>query len=96
VCTGTCITVSNVSTLIVDQVNYTACGEVGWGANRLGSGEILPGDQRSWSVAAGCFDIQAVAQSDAGFCGRAEYGVDIAEGTTHVLDYTGCPPAAAH
>ena len=95
VCTGTCITVSNLSTLTVDEVNYTECGVSGWGSNRLGSSEIAPGEQRSWSVVAGCFDIQAVAETDGQFCGHSEYGVDIAEGATHVLEYTGCPDASA-
>jgi len=91
VCTDTCITVSNVSTLTINEVNFTACGVSGWGSNRLGGGEIEPGEERSWSVTAGCFDVQAVAPDDGGFCGNAEYGVDIAAGTTHVLAYDGCP-----
>ncbi len=95
VCTGTCITVSNVSTLTVTEVNYTACGVSGWGANRLGSGEIGPGEERSWAVTAGCFDVQAVAEVDGWFCGQAEYGVDVLAGTTHVFEFTDCeePPA---
>jgi len=91
VCTGTCIAVSNVSNLTVNQVNFTACGVSGWGSNQLGSAEIDPGEQRSWPVAAGCWDVQAVAPDDGGFCGNAEYGMDIAAGTTHVLAYDGCP-----
>jgi hypothetical protein len=90
VCTGTCITVSNASTLTVDEVNFTACGVSGWGANRLGSGEIAPGEERSWAVTAGCYDVQAVAEVDGWYCGHTEYGVDIADGTTHVLQFTDC------
>jgi hypothetical protein len=89
-CTGTCIEVSNLSTLTVDEVKFSACGD-DWGSNRLGSGEIAPGDRRAWAVTAGCWDITAVAPSNGQFCGKTEYGVDIAAGTTHVLEYEGCP-----
>jgi hypothetical protein len=91
VCTGTCITVSNLSTLTIDEVNFTVCGVSGWGANHLGSGEIAPGEQRSWAVTAGCYDIQAVAEVDGWFCGHARYGADIPDGTTHVFEFHGCP-----
>jgi hypothetical protein len=52
---------------------------------------IAAGEQRSWAVPAGCYDIQAVAEDNGTFCGHASYGVDIADGTTHVHEYTGCP-----
>jgi hypothetical protein len=95
VCTGTCITVSNASTMAVDEVNYTACGVSGWGANRLGSGEIAPGDERSWAVTPGCYDIQAVAEVDGWYCGHATYGREVVENTTEVLVFTDCEGAPA-
>jgi len=90
-CTGTCIEVSNLSTLTVNDVRFGACG-ADWGSNRLGSGEIAPGEGRAWAVTAGCWDIAAEAPSGDQFCGHAEYDVDVAEGTTHVLEFQGCPP----
>lgn len=88
-CTGTCIEISNVATFSVNEVKFSACG-ADWGSNRL-SGEIAPGERRAWPVTAGCWDISAEGISNGQFCGTQEYGVDIAEGTTHVLEFHGCP-----
>jgi len=90
-CTGTCIEVSNISTLTVDEVKFSACGNSDWGSNRLGSGEIAPGEARAWAVTAACWDISAVAPFNGQFCGNTEYGVDVAAGSTYVMEYHGCP-----
>src|SRR3954447_24023770 len=40
-------------------LRYRPCGGSAWGADVLGSGILSGGEQVSWQLAAGCYDLRA-------------------------------------
>ena len=90
-CTGTCLVVSNVSDLRIEEVDFSLCSASDWGPNKLGTDEIGPGNSREWEVSPGCYDIRAIAKDGDGWCSNAEFGTQISDGERHVMQYDGCP-----
>ena len=87
-CTGTCIVVTNASQRNVDEVNFSACDDSEWGPDRLGTGRLQPGGSRGWSVAAGCWDIRAMAfPNSSEVYAVVQTGATINTGETFTLTY---------
>jgi hypothetical protein len=89
-CDGTCITVSNQSALSVDEVYFRSCTDATWGVNRLSGAVILQGDEREWSVTAGCWDILARGGTGSDLCSKLENDVQVSSGERHATVFAGC------
>ncbi len=88
-CTGTCLVVQNQSASIsVTVVQFSDCSASDWGANRLDGGKLRPGGSRGWTVATGCWDIQALATSGGSSYSSRSFGNTLASGETHTLVFS--------
>jgi hypothetical protein len=77
------IVIKNASNIEIVVVNITSCSESTWGPDRLGATEtIVPGAQRSFTVALGCQDVRARA----GTGDQEWYDVNVTAGSSSVLE----------
>jgi hypothetical protein len=71
-------------------LRYRPCGSSGWSADLLGSGVLGSGEQHSWDVAPGCYDVR-VSPSEIGL-GRLFFnGVQVGAGEAKTLEITAFP-----
>jgi hypothetical protein len=72
--TGT-VRLLNESNAEIVKVNISPCTDATWGANRLGAAETIePGELRTWSVEADCYDIRASTASKSAYWYDRELG----------------------
>lgn len=56
---GATLTLDNQSGVTIGYVYYSDCDDLEWGEDRLGDTEVIQdGDDRSFDVDAGCYDIR--------------------------------------
>jgi len=71
-------------------LRYRPCGSSGWSADLLGSGILGSGEQHSWTVSAGCYDVRALA-AEIGFGYTYFNGVQVSAGEAKTLEITAFP-----
>lgn len=91
-CVGTCIVVTNSTSLTINTVLFAACDDSDWGANRLGGGRLRPGSSRGWTVTPDCYDIRASAPSGEGTYTVTHVGIDIAADESYAFLFQVTPP----
>ena len=74
----------------VVTLRYRPCGSSGWSADLLGSGILGSGEQHSWTVAPGCYDVRALA-GEIGFGYTYFNGVQFSAGEAKTLEITAFP-----
>ena len=78
------IIVQNNASAAVHELYLADCEDETWGADRLGSETIAPGNDREFRVDAGCYDLYAEF-SDGSFAEDLGVGVDEGEEFTWEL-----------
>jgi len=71
-------------------LRYRPCGSSGWSVDLLGSGILGSGEQHSWTVSAGCYDVRALA-GEIGFGYTYFNGVQVGAGEAKTLEITAFP-----
>lgn len=87
---ATVIVVNHASTGSVMFLRYRACGTASWGSDVLGSSILWGGEQTSFDVAAGCYDIRATP-SEVGLDYLYFNGVQVGAGESKTLEITAFP-----
>jgi hypothetical protein len=82
--------VNHAPTGTVLFLRYRPCGASGWSADLLGSSVLGSGEQHSWDVAPGCYDVR-VSPGETGL-GRLFFnGVQVGAGEAKTLEITAFP-----
>ena len=64
----TALQVKNEANVAIVSVYFSGCAEGNWGDDRLGATEsIAPGQTRTWTLAAGCWDVKASTANKSGY-----------------------------
>ena len=87
---ATVTVVNHAPTGTVLFLRYRPCGASGWSSDLLGSGILGSGEQHSWDVAPGCYDVRATP-GETGL-GRLFFnGVQVGAGEAKTLEITAFP-----
>jgi hypothetical protein len=87
---ATVTVVNHAPTGTVLFLRYRPCGASGWSSDLLGSSILGSGEQHSWDVSPGCYDVR-VTPGETGL-GRLYFnGVQIGAGEAKTLEITGFP-----
>ena len=87
---ATVTVVNHAPTGSVMFLRYRACGTSSWGADVLGSSILWGGEQTSFDVAAGCYDVRATP-SEVGLDYLYFNGVQVSSGESRTLEITAFP-----
>ena len=71
-------------------LRYRPCGTSGWSSDVLGSSVLSSGEQTSWTVAAGCYDVRATP-AEIGLDYLYFNGVQVGAGEAKTLEITAFP-----
>ena len=71
-------------------LRYRPCGASGWSSDLLGSGILGSGEQHSWDVAPGCYDVR-VTPGETGLDYLYFNGVQVGAGEAKTLEITAFP-----
>jgi hypothetical protein len=71
-------------------LRYRPCGASGWSSDLLGSGILGSGEQHSWDVAPGCYDVRATP-GETGLDYLYFNGVQVGAGEAKTLEITAFP-----
>jgi hypothetical protein len=91
---ATVTVVNHAPTGTVLFLRYRACGSSQWGADVLGSGVLGSGEQTSWTVTAGCYDVRATP-AEVGLDYLYFNGVQVGAGEAKTLEITAFPAEPA-
>jgi hypothetical protein len=87
---ATVTVVNHAPTGTVLFLRYRPCGSSGWSADLLGSGILGSGEQHSWDVSPGCYDVR-VTPSETGL-GRLYFNsVQVGAGEARTLEIVAFP-----
>jgi hypothetical protein len=87
---ATVTVVNHAPTGTVLFLRYRPCGTSGWSSDLLGSGILGSGEQHSWDVAPGCYDVR-VTPGETGLSYLYFNGVQVGAGEAKTLEITGFP-----
>ena len=87
---ATVTVVNHAPTGSVMFLRYRACGSSGWSSDVLGLSILSAGEQTSFTVAAGCYDVRATP-SEVGLDYLYFTGVQLDAGETETLEITAFP-----
>jgi hypothetical protein len=71
-------------------LRYRPCGTSGWSGDLLGSSVLGSGEQHSWDVAPGCYDVR-VTPGESGLGYLFFNGVQVSAGEAKTLEITAFP-----
>jgi hypothetical protein len=87
---ATVTVVNHAPTGTVLFLRYRPCGSSGWSSDLLGASTLGSGEQHSWDVAPGCYDVR-VSPGETGL-GRLFFnGVQVSAGEAKTLEITAFP-----
>jgi hypothetical protein len=87
---ATVTVVNHAPTGTVLFLRYRPCGASGWSSDLLGSGILGSGEQHSWDVSPGCYDIRATP-GETGLGYLYFNGVQVGAGEAKTLEITAFP-----
>jgi hypothetical protein len=87
---ATVTVVNHAPTGSVMFLRYRACGSISWGHDVLGSSILSAGEQTSFDVSAGCYDVRATP-SEVGLDYLYFNGVQVSAGESRTLEITAFP-----
>ena len=90
---ATVTVVNHASTGTVLFLRYRPCGASGWSSDVLGSSVLSGGEQTSWTVSAGCYDVRATP-AEVGLDYLYFNGVQVGSGEAKTLEITAFPAAS--
>jgi hypothetical protein len=82
--------VNHAPTGTVLTLRYRPCGASGWSSDLLGSSTLGSGEQHSWEVSPGCYDVRALA-AEIGLGYTYFNGVQLSAGEAKTLEITAFP-----
>jgi hypothetical protein len=91
---ATVTVVNHAPTGSVLFLRYRACGSSQWGADVLGAGILGSGEQKSWTVTPGCYDVRATP-AEVGLDYLYFNGVQVGAGEAKTLEITAFPAEPA-
>ncbi|HUR94309.1 MAG TPA: hypothetical protein VMY76_06985 [Gemmatimonadales bacterium] len=91
---ATVTVVNHAPTGSVLFLRYRACGASAWGTDVLGSSVLSGGEQISWQLAAGCYDVRATP-AEVGLDYLYFNSVQLDAGETETLEITAFPAEPA-
>ena len=84
------VTVVNHAPNSVLFLRYRTCGSSGWSSDVLGASVLSTGEQHSWDLAPGCYDIRA-SPAATGLDYLYFNGVQLSAGEAKTLEITAFP-----
>ena len=91
---ATVTVVNHAPTGTVLFLRYRPCGASGWSSDVLGSSVLGSGEQTSWTVAPGCYDVRATP-AEIGLDYLYFNGVQLGAGESRTLEITAFPAEPA-
>jgi hypothetical protein len=87
---ATVTVVNHAPTGTVLFLRYRPCGASGWSSDLLGSSILGSGEQHSWDVSPGCYDVR-VTPGETGLTYLYFNGVQVGAGEAKTLEITAFP-----
>ena len=87
---ATVTVVNHAATGTVLFLRYRPCGASGWSSDLLGSSILGSGEQHSWDVSPGCYDVR-VTPGETGLTYLYFNGVQVGAGEARTLEITAFP-----